>query len=230
MRPVYDELFSMPIPDIPGRCESWKLVIIAIVETAAFWNPKDIKQARDDLARVAELNLDIRATALQLAKLMRKRSKITEKRGIESPLDYDPISLFEAACRIADRHDYPDHHHRFTSWVKPELERLRDSFDLKYWPSTADMIEAVAEAQAVDAAPINYLDAAAIGGSRQGSVRDFLRALIARLGGDVESLGVPVSFSHAALATITNCALGFGEEDEITPQSIKKFSADERRR
>jgi len=232
MAHVYDELFRVCPRGYPfnSNWEHWQYVINNIVETAAGWSLKEMESVRDAVKEIKGadgtkgLNQSIKNKASELADLLRKRNKICELNSLARPNDYHPVDLIESATKIAskNRGDGAGAYGRYTSSVKKYLDALRGQFDLKYWPSTADMLDALAEMQDVEPTPRNTLTAAALR-SRQSSIRDFLRALEA----DALAPDCSVSFSDESLAAITNCVLGL--DGEIEPSSVKKYRADERK-
>jgi hypothetical protein len=233
---VYDELFRIcPRGYRAGSTwECWQYVINGIVETAAGWSPKKMESVRDALKEirgadgVKGLNKSIQEKALELASLLRKRDQLCELNSLARPDDYHPLDLIEPATKIADEHDKRQTtHYLYTSWIKESLDALRSRFGLKYWPRTADMLEAMAGMQDIEPVPCDTLDAAALK-SRQASDRDFLRALEAAMQDDHFRIGKAIKFSDTSLAAIANCVLGL--DGEIEPGTIKKFRADERKR
>lgn len=229
MADVYTELLEKCNPGNHQdmTCPRWHIVMDAIISTAAFLNPHRTVRLRADMRTAIELNQNIKMKAGELAKLLRQRGDICEKAGFSSTPDYHPLDLLEPATKVADRmNSLLQTHALYKSYVKKEIEALGNRYDLKYWPRTADMIDALAEMQDIDPTPAYSVMAAALS-SDQASFRDFWRGLDAELSG-LNHYGVQVNFSDAALAAITNCTLGL--DAEITPSRVKKFRADERKK
>lgn len=234
---VYDELFMACPRGYPANSnwEYWQYVIDGIINTAAGWSPKKMESVRDAAKEIRGadgtkgLNQSIQEKALELADLLRKRDQICELNGLARPDDYHPIDLIEPATKIADANGMRQNTHSlYTGWVKSGIDALRSRFiDLKYWPRTADMLEAIANMQDVEPVPCNTLDAISLK-SRQASTRDFLRALEAVMQDDHCRIGKAIKFSDKSLAAIANCVLGL--DGEIEPVAVKKFRADERKR
>lgn len=234
MADVYNELFRICPRGYPRnwKYERWTFVIDAIIETASGFNLKEIKSLRDAISGVDgkngvnQINQSIKEKASELAALLRDRDSICELKGLTRPIDFHPLWLIEPATKIASIRK----HYRYTSWVKKNIDALCGQFDLKYWPSTADMLDALADMQDVEPTPQDRADAAVLGCRQISSAtRVFLRALQAKLlklyAHDLE---ISIKFSDESLATIADCALGLdGEPDS---ENVKKFRADGRRR
>lgn len=234
MEKVYAELLEK-LPSTPYGLsqygmtgERWHLVMDAIVEVAAGWHPDKIKTVRDDVKSIGTLNADIKKTASKLAALLRKRSQICERSNVTRPLDYHPLDLLEPAAKISDvvNPSPGGTHYLYSTWVKASIDEIHSRFDFKYWPGTADLIDALAEAQDVEPGPGDRLDAAALE-TQQAGVRDFLRPFAAALS-DLKRYGFSIEFSAESMAVIANCALSLAEP--LDPKNVNVFRSNERKR
>lgn len=232
MEPAYSELLStLPVGsrDPAMNIDRWCLVMDAILGEAAVAPPEKIKAVREAIKESSALTADIQKAAANLSTLLRQRTRILEKSGIQKePADHNPIDLFESAARIATSGESHSHTHSlFKSWVQPELDRLQHQFDYKYWPRMADMIEALADAQeGADIYPGDEPTKEAVA-SRKASVRDFMRSLDTCIS-QLALHQADIEFSHATYATIVNCVLGL--DAEVEPHHIKTYRATERKR
>lgn len=227
---VYSELLSV-LP--PGNrrhdmcVDRWTLVVDAILGEAACNSPQKVKAVRDACKDATVLTKDIQKVAMRLAELMRRRTSLLDTYGLRTSVaDSHLVDVIEHAAQIAGR----DNYHTpslFKDYLQPALEDLSLRFDSKYWPDTADFVQALAEAQdsqeiaAGDSATREALE------SRKASVRDFMRSLddcLARL----DHYGAQVVFSLAAYATIVNVALGL--DADVTPEDVKTYRATQRSR
>lgn len=243
MADVYGELLE--------KHEHWQLVMDAIIETAAGWNPQKIKAVRDDVRTInggdgiVGINSAIKEKAVELAELLRKRNEICEKSGLFRPDVYHPLALIEPATKITGSHT----HGLYTSHIKAPLNMLRRGFGRHYWPSIADMLDALAQMQDRGVKPMDGLDAVALK-VRQSSVRDFwrildvvvLRIYVSEIDHDypdgesayniIENLGIAIEIlpflSDKSVASITNSALDL--DAEIEPKHVKSYRSIERRR
>lgn len=214
--------------------ENWQMVLRAIVDVAAGWSPERVKSTRQAIQEVSDLTSEIQKNAAALAELLRKRSRVCEMNAIsKSPSDIHPVDLFGPAAEISDRHEslYGDTHCRFMSFIDEPLKKLDYQFDLKYWPRTADVVEAIAEAQYDAAFSVDDLSEAAIS-VRQASNRDFMRALDKALS-ELSDFDIAITFSHASYAAIVNAALGLNQTESAQAEcarTVKKYRSDERKR
>lgn len=202
----------------------WHHVVNTIVSTAAFFSHDRLNTRRDAVRRVAELSDEIAKKAHDLASLLRTRSNYCNTHGISSPDDHHPIDILSSAAESTDGR------HLFSQWVAPHLAALRREFDLKYWPRTADYLDALATLQSAEIEPTDTRDRAAMD-SRQGkSPRDFVRALDDSLRELTEVFGIRTDLSHRTIAEITNCALSLPPDEALTRESVKALRAYQRRR
>lgn len=220
--------------------ERWQFVIDRIITTAAPFqgdktrkdSPNEIDEGRNALGRVAKLNAEIAVCAAKLADLMRKRATVAACGDIALPNDSDPINLMERAAELgelADPHTRCHLPYLFRSNIKPGLEALQARYDWKYWPATAELLEAIAEEQhQVDPAPRNRILASAAQ-VRQTSSREFMRTFDDALHDlDRHYMTGCNTLSAATYATICNAVLGL--DGEITPQSVNTYRTHERDR
>lgn len=210
--------------EIVAKTSRWQHVIDTIISTAAFFSHDRLYTRRDAVRRVAELSDEIAKKAHELARLMRIRADHCETHGISRPDDYHPIDILSVAAESTDDR------HLFSQWVAPHLAALRCKFDLKYWPRTADYLDALATMQEVEIEPTDTRDRAAMD-SRQGrSPRDFVRALDESLLELTEVFGIRTDLSHRSTAEITNCALSLPPDEALTREAVKALRAYQRRR
>lgn len=223
MTSAYDEILSKTPPGflfVGSVKEAWQLVIETIISTAAFDSPSKSSAKRDALRRVEELSDEIARKAWELAEMLRKKSQYCDKYGIRGPSDYHPLDVLELAS-ASDEQQY-----RFKFYVAPRLARVRAEFDLKYWPRTADFVEAVATAQRGHEFCFSDSITSAALQSRQGnSPRDFIRSFDEALAELKRQHDIPDSLSHRTIAEITNCALALPAEEAVSRESVKAMRA-----
>lgn len=186
---------------LPDDTTVARRVLECIVSTAAFWSPEAASKARDDAQRLRELNEAIAAKALELGDLLERRERISNASGVAAV--HDDLYAIDWIDRAGDRVG------RFDVFIRPELARLRGSFDLKYWPSLAGVIYAIAEfARDADVGATDPLTKAATA-SRKRSVYDFVRALLAALSEN------DIVLPDAALADVTSVLFAETDADDI---------------
>ncbi|TVT61105.1 MAG: hypothetical protein FHK80_00845 [Azoarcus sp. PHD] len=227
MESAYDEIIGKVPPGFWAYRpigEPWHHVINAIVSTAAFFSPEKLSVRRSAVRRVQELSDDIAAKSRELAQLLRTRSDYKNAHSITGPDDHHPIDVLAHAAKTRECV------YLFEHWVMPRLGPVRSDFGLKYWPRTADFLDAIAEMQDVEIRPHDGIDAAAMD-SRQGqSPRDFVRSLDSALGKLRTDYGIRTDFTHRTIAEIANCALAIPADNALTRESVKALRSYQRRR
>lgn len=174
-----------------------------LLNTAAFWNPEKMSEARSARDELVKVNHDIAAKAAELAGLLQQRNNLHNTSGFHSGTHYHVCDLIELAAK---------ENYRFRSYVQEPLARLHGQFDLKYWPSLSDFLYALSvDAKNADAQPMDPLTAAGTEASRR-TRADFIKALFAAITEDSAStfgfLPKGLKISDSTAASLTNCALG----------------------
>lgn len=193
--------------------------MLGIVTTvAAYWNPEQVAHARGARNRLEEVNHEIAELAMDLASLIEERSKIGNTSGFASDTHYHIVDVIDAASS----ENYHYHWH-----LKGKLEALSSRYDLKYWPSLAEIIQAIGrDADSPGIAATNPLTRAATTGSR-GSRADFFKALFEHIKeNDATNHGhIPCGFklSDGTLASFANCALNLGPNDVVDATYVKRL-------
>jgi len=163
MKPVYDELISKLNKNQQENL--WD----AILAVAAHWNPESSKKLRDDRKTLINLNREIEKHAQNLADCIRKRNEISENSGISSYEDYHIVHWIDRAA---------ENNYMFQSYVQKDLHNLRSKFDLKYWPNTHEVVEAIASFAKESDIYITDDWTEELLSSPKCSMRDFLRVVI----------------------------------------------------
>jgi hypothetical protein len=219
LKRVYEELHGK----LEAHPPALEVFLGLVLSTAAFWSPAaiaEMRAARDELDQLGER---IAAQAIGLADLIERRSSLHDASGFTSGTHTDVCGLLEAAGK---------HHSRFRSYVRSPLKALRAQFDLKYWPSLIDFLQALA-ADASETRPqaTDPVTAVATAASRP-SKADFFKALLAAMeeNGPHNGGQLPKDFnlSDSTLAALTNCALDLAPEESTDAPYVKRFRQRER--
>ncbi len=189
-----------------------------ITNVAAFWNPAKVADAREARGRLQEVNRKIAELALDLAGLIEDRSEISNRSGFASDTYYHIVDVIDAAS--SDNGFYRFH-------LRDELKPLSARYDLKYWPSLADIMRVIGQdAEDADTKATDTLTKAATTGSR-GSRADFFKALfqLIRENADSHPGHIPRGFklSDDCLASLANCALALGPDDLVDGAYVKRL-------
>lgn len=173
----------------------------AVMDSATLWSPERIALARADREELVTINSDIERLSEDLASLLDRRAALHNTSGFSTRTQYHVCELVEAAAAG---------NYLFNSYVKKPLTALRHQHDLKYWPSLADLMLALAmDARNVLPEPKDSLTAVGTEAKRSSDVV-FLRVLLEAFR-ESSRFAAPLpsdfSLSHGALAAIMNCAL-----------------------
>ncbi|MGN6701935.1 MAG: hypothetical protein ACTHKB_03100 [Burkholderiaceae bacterium] len=219
LKEAYDELHDKLHRHPPAL----KVFLDLLLSTAAFWNPEKIAEARNARNELANVNQQIARKAMELAKLLERRSNLSNTSSFRSGTHYDVCDVIEAAAR---------NNHLFNFHVKERLDAVRGDFDLKYWPSLDQCLEELAtDAESAGMVAMDPLTAAATGAPRS-SRADFFKALFAA----VEDNGaryhgqLPKGFklTDRTLASLANCALNLGPDELVDSTYVKRLRQRER--
>lgn len=189
-----------------------------VTNVAAFWNPERVADAPDARNRLEEVNREIAALAMDLAGLLEERSAIGNTSGFASDTHYHIVDVIDAA---SSKNGFYRFH------LRDELKPLSRRYDLKYWPSLAEVVRVIAQdADIAGTAATDSLTRAATTGSR-GSRADFFKALFELIKeNDTASHGhIPRGFklSDGTLASFANCALDLGPDDVVDAAYVKRL-------
>lgn len=238
---VYDEFLQ--------KHHHWPLVLNAIVEVAAEWNPDKIKSTRDAINEIngggdiGGLNKEIAEKSAKLAELLRKRDARCDQLGLYPPHSNNIVPMMHLAAKIAG----PNKEKRYTTHVDPELKKLymeRRNRGEGYWPNIHEILDALAQMQNGKATPLNDRCVIALN-ARETSVRSFWQVLevailqcyvsdmdglpffgksaqaIADVLGLSEEMTPWLWLSHNAFINITRCALG--SVKGVTKKSLQEY-------
>ena len=230
-RPYADILTSAP-PGMLGAwsetLEVWQRIILTIVDTAAGWSPARVGESREAVRRVAELSDEIAKKARELSALLREREAHRAEHGMTGPDDYHPLDVLDVAATRSKQA------YLYRAWIAPRLAPIAADFDLKYWPRTADFLDALAELQTAPSEPYDELSRAAMSTRQGGSPLEFVRALdqaLADATGDLaENEGFRIALEHGTIAELANAALALPVDRLMTKDAVKAARARLRRR
>ncbi|MDX7828051.1 hypothetical protein SJR89_13235 [Aeromonas caviae] len=223
MKVVYKHLFE----SLPTE-EAVLSVLRGLLSSQAFWSCDNLKEAREDKAKLIRTNQSIAEKAKELAGLMRERDELHNKSGFTSDTHYHVVDVIsEAAAHGANNY-------RYRSYVKEKLEGLACCFDLKYWPSLAEFMDEISRDSREGHTAASDPMTAAGTSSAKSSKADFVRAFLAYLaecyeerGGHLPNRYVP---SDAAMADIINSVMNLEADCVVTADYMKSFRQKERRK
>ncbi|MCW2338151.1 hypothetical protein M2337_002384 [Sphingobium sp. B2D3A] len=204
---------------------SWGIYSLlgVVLNVTVLWNPERVADARDARNRLEEINQAIAAMAQDLTGLIEERSELGNTSGFASDTHYHIVDVIDAAS--SENGFYRFH-------LKDELKPLATRYDLKYWPSLAEIVQVIGQdADFAATRATDPLTRAATTGSR-GSKADFFKALFVSLDeNNVRNHGhLPRGFklSDETLASLANCALDLGPDDLLDGAYVKRLRQRER--
>lgn len=196
----------------------------AILYTTAQWNPQKLAAARDDRKRLDTVNRLIAEKAAELSELLEKRSSLNNSSRFHSETHFDICEVIVAASRD---------NYLFQSHVQDALMALSGRFDMKYWPSLADVVGALSadadQATSEASDPMTMVGT----GARRASTADYFKALFRAFKDNTVGLNgfIPASFSlsDAAYAAIASCALDLVDDEILDADYVKRLRQRERK-
>lgn len=209
---VYAEA-SKKLDDFQNRC-FWDRVIAI----ASHWNPESIQGFRNAKKNLLQLNPEIEATSRKLASLLKERTDLCNQFSFSAYTDYHVMDWIQHAAK---------QNYLFQSYLNEDLTAMRSQFDLKYWPTPAELVHTIANfAAEATVEQHDKVTEAAISSPRS-SRADYLRALLKAIdeGREESPQQIPDDFklTDESIANLANCSLGLVGEQLIDSQYIKRF-------
>ncbi|WDJ79057.1 hypothetical protein JH282_16445 [Xanthomonas campestris pv. campestris] len=222
LQPVYEEIEKL----LGLHGSEWKVFLDwCVLATGTHWTPSKNRENRANRKRVEQVNAKIAALSARLADFLEERDSICNTSPFSSDTLYHPIDVMEHAGQ--DNFLYRSH-------LKPELEALTYRFDLKYWPSLADMVRAIGQDAEDAEVATNDVRTAAMSESKRPSNADFIRALHEGVAENQRSGmgGLPRSFrlSDSAAATLANVLLELPPDAMVDAKYAKNIRERDQRK
>jgi len=212
MKPVYDEL--------AGKLSKHQQETFwdAILAAAVHWNPESSKKLRDDRRALINLNKKIEKYASKLAECIRERKDISEISGLSSYEDYHVIHWVDRAA---------ENNYMYQNYVQKELHVLRGRFDLKYWPNTHEVIDAIASFAVESEVYVTDDWTEELLSSPKCSMMNYLSVVLIAIEDRKKMEPNPYRLScnfrvtDNSLATHINCTLDLEPDDMISAEYVK---------
>lgn len=174
-------------------------------------SPNEIKATRHNYAELKSLHEQICTLSGQLAEALRKQDQIYEEKGFNREEYLGLMDTIELAS---------ENNGLYRMFLKPELKKLEGQYDLKYWPSCPDFVEAIGIHQSNQPSPTHseYPDQVLSGRSSQ--YKDFVLTFDS---GYQDNYCLPddFKFSNKAMAEIINVVLDLEPDEYATPEAVK---------
>lgn len=178
-----------------------------VFASAVFYSEERSKILRDSQRRLIKLNEDIAKYATKLSLLIEERCELSEKNSLSS---YEDIHVVDWISRAAENN------YQYEYYVKKELELFAGRFDLKYWPSTSEIVGAIAEFAEEAEVEGAYGITREFISSRKASKADHLKVLLKgieegiKYGDYNHKLPSDFGLTDKSLATLMNVMLDLG--------------------
>ena len=158
---------------------------------------KEVVQARKDYKKLIELRDTITNLSWRLESALREQSELYEQSGF-SRADYQSVhDVIEQAS---------EHNYLHQSYLAEPLKVLAAQYDLKYWPSRADLLYAIAMFEEHQPDPLHHEIPEQVINGRASDIKDFVLAFDQQFD-DMNGLPTGFRFSHSAMADIINVVL-----------------------
>lgn len=209
---AYEEMFNKLHEHPPAL----KVFFELLQSTAAFWSPQKNLEAREDRDKLIAVNRKIAENATELARLLSERTELQNRSGFSCDTHYHPVDVIHAAS---------EENLSYAQWVKEKLEYLTGQFDLKYWPSLSEVVQAIADdaAQATPQ-PHDALTDAGTEGPRSSLVDSFKAFFVALEESNMRNHGfLPSTFelTDRSVASLMSCALGLDPDKVVDSTYVK---------
>ncbi|WP_240464850.1 hypothetical protein [Paraferrimonas sp. SM1919] len=174
---------------------------------------EELIQARAERRELLTLQKGISELSCRLAGMLRRQTELYELSGFRRH-DYQTAvdSLVQGAV----------HNPLFKVYVKDKLESLAHQYELKYWPSRADVVEAIGEFEELLPIPQHVEVPDAVLDGRASDHKDFVLAFDAQFS-KPNQLPTGFRFSNQAMADIINVVLDLPEDKLILGDTIRKI-------
>jgi hypothetical protein len=176
-------------------------------------------------ARLIEVNREIVDAAVGLAALLNERTDLKNGSGFSCDTLCHPVDALHAAAHG---------NYSYRNWVQAKLQAIRGQFDLKYWPSLGEVIQAIADdALRAEPVPHDSVTGAGTEGARAGladSFKAFFVALEEASGRNYGSLPHGFELTDRSVASLLNCALGLDPDQVVDSSYVKRLRQRQRER
>lgn len=171
----------------------------------------EIVQARSELKELNELQDDIVELSKRLAVALRRQNELYESSGF---LKSDYQTVIDMVGQGSESN------YLYESYVSDELRSLSGQYDLKYWPTRADIVESIALFEGIQPSPKHSEIPESVLSGRASDIKDFVLAFDCKFD---EPNGLPSGFrfSNNALADIINVVLGLPPSKLATGDAVR---------
>ncbi|GIU32560.1 hypothetical protein L2719_10080 [Shewanella schlegeliana] len=171
----------------------------------------DVVQVRLDLKELNTLKEEIVELSEKLAFALRRQDEVYELSGFQKSDYQTTVDMIELAS---------EDNHLYQSYVSDKIQSLRGQFDLKYWPTRADVAESIASFEKIQPSPSHSELPESVLKGRASDIKDFVLAFDYSFDG-LNGLPSDFRFSNNALADIINVILDLSSDRLATGDAIR---------
>lgn len=219
-----NEAYEEVLPKLKDHPQALKVFFDLLASTAAYWNPRANAKARQDKVRLVEVNRLIDERASELAELLGERTSLSNDSGFSCGTHHHPIDVLHAAAQ---------QNYEYRHSVKEPLEALTARFDLRYWPSPAEFVPALANDARLAQPQATHAWTEASTGSRATLVGTFNAWFVALEESSKRHFGfLPDGFdlTDRSVASLMSCALDLGPDEIVDSTYVKGLRQRQRAR
>lgn len=186
-------------------------LILELIWMSADFCKADVVNARADFRELQRLHEEIVTFSAKLANSIRKQSELYESSGFLRH-DYQAVDdMIELAC---------ENNGLYKSHLSPKLKSLSYQYDSKYWPSRADIVQAIADFEDCQPLPKHQEYPDAVINGRASDIKDFVLAFDSKFD-EMNSLPNRFRFTNKAMSEIINVVLDLPPDKLVTSDAIK---------
>ncbi|MEY8199559.1 MAG: hypothetical protein RPS47_09990 [Colwellia sp.] len=180
------------------------------------WSSKDfcrsqVEEARSDYNELISLQNEVVDLSEKLASALSRQSELYETSGFQRE-NYQSVPKAIASASKDNGH--------FNLYLSPELKSLSSRYDLKYWPSRSDVVDAIGAFEAVQPKPMHFELPEPVIHGRVSDIKDFVLIFDAKFDSH-NSLPEGFRFSNRSMAEIINVVLDVPPEKLVSAEAVK---------
>ena len=175
------------------------------------YRKEDVVDAREDLRELRALKEEIVELASNLADKLQRQSELYEVSGFSKPRYQFIDDLIEQAC---------EGNYLYKWHVSEKLKSLTSQYDLKYWPSRADLVSAIAGFEDMQPDPTHIQYPENVINGRESDIKDFVLSFDGHFD-EPNDLKTGFRFSHNAVADIINVVLDLPVDKLATGDAVR---------
>ncbi|MGI2171089.1 hypothetical protein ACROAE_13030 [Shewanella sp. MF05960] len=215
LTPVFDELigkfgYSDKFDGYPPN-NSYIWLTLECIWMSINFCKKDVVQVRLDLKELNTLQEEIVELSERLALALRRHDKVYELSGFKKSDYQTAVDMIELAS---------EDNHLYQNYVSDKIQSLLGQFDLKYWPTRADVVESIASFESRQPSPNHSELPENVLKGRASDIKDFVLAFDNSFNG-FNDLPSGFRFSNNALADIINVILDLPSDRLATGDAIR---------